>query len=160
MKFTADGKFISDFGHRGPRLSPEETAKQKEDNQQTSLLLRGQAFHRAGEREKAGRSLQAALDIYRQVGDEVGESNARFRLGEWYEAEGQLDRALEHFRAGQAIDNRHDDRQSAGWHAGNRHGSPNLYLSGSRQHRNGPQRAIRRPRLSGGLRAEIGRAHV
>jgi hypothetical protein len=43
MKFTADGKFISDFGHRGPRLSPEETAKQKEDNQQTSLLLRGVA---------------------------------------------------------------------------------------------------------------------
>jgi hypothetical protein len=43
MKFTADGKFISDFGHRGPKLSPEETAKQKEDNQQTSLLLRGVA---------------------------------------------------------------------------------------------------------------------
>jgi tetratricopeptide (TPR) repeat protein len=83
-------------------------------SQGTTLLLRGQAFHRAGEREKAGRSLQAALDIYRQVGDEVGESNARFRLGEWYEAEGQLDRALEHFRAGQAIDNRHDDRLGLG----------------------------------------------
>ena len=43
MKFTADGKFISDFGHRGPKLSPEETGKQQEDNQQTSLLLRGVA---------------------------------------------------------------------------------------------------------------------
>jgi hypothetical protein len=43
MKFTADGKFISDFGHRGPALSPEETTKQKEDNQQTALLLRGVA---------------------------------------------------------------------------------------------------------------------
>lgn len=43
MKFTADGKFISDFGHRGPKLSPEEARDQKEDNQQTSLLLRGVA---------------------------------------------------------------------------------------------------------------------
>jgi hypothetical protein len=43
MKFTADGKFISEFGHRGPRLPPEETAKQREDNQQTALLLRGVA---------------------------------------------------------------------------------------------------------------------
>ena len=83
-------------------------------SQGTTLLLRGQALHRTGEREKAGKSLRAALDIYRQVGDEVGESNARFRLGEWYESEGQLDRALEHFRAGQAIDNRHDDRLGLG----------------------------------------------
>jgi tetratricopeptide (TPR) repeat protein len=83
-------------------------------SQGRTLLLRGQAFLRAGEREKAGKSLQSALDIYRQVGDQVGESNARFRLGEWYETEGQLDRALEHFRAGQAIDNRHDDRLGLG----------------------------------------------
>lgn len=83
-------------------------------SQGQTLLLRGQAFHRAGEREKAGKSLRSALDIYRQVRDEVGESNARFRLGEWYESEGQLDRALEHFRAGQAIDNRHDDRLGLG----------------------------------------------
>jgi len=83
-------------------------------SQGRTLLLRGQAFLRAGEREKAGKSLQAALDVYRQVGDEVGESNARFRLGEWYESEGQLERALEHFRAGQAIDSRHDDRIGLG----------------------------------------------
>jgi tetratricopeptide (TPR) repeat protein len=83
-------------------------------SQGTTLLLRGQAFHRTGEREKAGKSLRAALDMYRKVGDEVGESNARFALGEWYESEGQLDRALEHFRAGQAIDNRHDDRLGLG----------------------------------------------
>jgi hypothetical protein len=40
MKFTADGKFISDFGHRGPS-GP--NAGQKQDNQQTDLLLRGVA---------------------------------------------------------------------------------------------------------------------
>jgi hypothetical protein len=40
MKFTADGKFISDFGHRGPAG---EGAGQKQDNQQTDLLLRGVA---------------------------------------------------------------------------------------------------------------------
>ncbi|HEV2451831.1 MAG TPA: tetratricopeptide repeat protein [Streptosporangiaceae bacterium] len=83
-------------------------------SQGRTLLLRGQALLRAGDREKAGKSLQSALDIYRHVGDEVGESNARFRLGEWYECEGQLDRALEHFRAGQAIDSRHDDRLGLG----------------------------------------------
>jgi hypothetical protein len=43
LKFTADGKFISDFGHRGPALSQEETNQQKQDNQQTTLLLRGVA---------------------------------------------------------------------------------------------------------------------
>jgi hypothetical protein len=40
LKFTADGKFISDFGHRGPSG---EGAGQKQDNQQTDLLLRGVA---------------------------------------------------------------------------------------------------------------------
>ncbi len=40
MKFTADGKFISEFGHRGPSVPNE---GQKQDNQQTSLLLRGVA---------------------------------------------------------------------------------------------------------------------
>lgn len=43
LKFTADGKFLADFGHRGPALSQEESAQQKQDNQQTSLLLRGVA---------------------------------------------------------------------------------------------------------------------
>ena len=41
LKFTADGKFISEFGHRGPKLAPGE--QQKQDNQQTNLLLRGVA---------------------------------------------------------------------------------------------------------------------
>ena len=40
LKFTEDGKFISDFGHRGPVVPIE---KQKQDNQQTDLLLRGVA---------------------------------------------------------------------------------------------------------------------
>ena len=40
MRFTADGKFISDFGHRGPAG---DGAGQKQDNQQTDLLLRGVA---------------------------------------------------------------------------------------------------------------------
>ena len=40
MKFTADGKFISEFGHRGPNVPNE---GQKQDNQQTGLLLRGVA---------------------------------------------------------------------------------------------------------------------
>jgi hypothetical protein len=41
LKFTADGKFISDFGHRGPAV--ERDNEQKQDNQQTALLLRGVA---------------------------------------------------------------------------------------------------------------------
>ena len=40
MKFTADGKFISEFGHRGPAVANQ---GQKQDNQQTNLLLRGVA---------------------------------------------------------------------------------------------------------------------
>jgi len=40
LKFTRDGKFISDFGHRGPAVANE---GQKQDNQQTNLLLRGVA---------------------------------------------------------------------------------------------------------------------
>jgi DNA-binding beta-propeller fold protein YncE len=40
MKFSRDGKFISDFGHRGPS-GP--NAGQKQNNQQTDLLLRGVA---------------------------------------------------------------------------------------------------------------------
>ena len=40
VKFTADGKFISEFGHRGPAV---ENRGQKENNQQTDLLLRGVA---------------------------------------------------------------------------------------------------------------------
>jgi DNA-binding beta-propeller fold protein YncE len=40
LKFTRDGKFISDFGHRGPAVA---TEGQKQDNQQTNLLLRGVA---------------------------------------------------------------------------------------------------------------------
>ena len=40
LKFTADGKFISDFGHRGPAVANQ---GQKQDNQQTDLLLRGVA---------------------------------------------------------------------------------------------------------------------
>ena len=41
LKFTADGKFISEFGHRGPAVGQEN--QQKQDNQQTNLLLRGVA---------------------------------------------------------------------------------------------------------------------
>lgn len=41
--FTNDGKFISEFGHRGPSLPPGQNSQQKQDNQQTSLLLRGVA---------------------------------------------------------------------------------------------------------------------
>ena len=44
LKFSSDGKFISEFGHRGPKLAQGQTAQQqKQDNQQTSLLLRGVA---------------------------------------------------------------------------------------------------------------------
>ena len=41
LKFTADGKFISEFGHRGPAVGNQ--GQQKQDNQQTDLLLRGVA---------------------------------------------------------------------------------------------------------------------
>jgi hypothetical protein len=40
LKFTSDGKFLSDFGHRGPAAP---AGGNKQDNQQTSLLLRGVA---------------------------------------------------------------------------------------------------------------------
>ena len=40
LKFTEDGKFISEFGHRGPAVAGN---TQKQDNQQTDLLLRGVA---------------------------------------------------------------------------------------------------------------------
>ena len=40
LKFTQDGKFISDWGHRGPKVKGDQ---QKQDNQQTDLLLRGVA---------------------------------------------------------------------------------------------------------------------
>jgi hypothetical protein len=44
LKFTHDGKFLADFGHRGPKM-PDSTpfSAQKLDNQQTDLLLRGVA---------------------------------------------------------------------------------------------------------------------
>jgi DNA-binding beta-propeller fold protein YncE len=41
LKFTNDGKFISDWGHRGPAVPPGQ--KQQQNNQQTDLLLRGVA---------------------------------------------------------------------------------------------------------------------
>lgn len=40
LKFTMDGKFVGDFGHRGPVVDP---AKMKQDNQETSVLMRGVA---------------------------------------------------------------------------------------------------------------------
>ena len=43
LKFTNDGKFISEFGHRGPTLPSGQNNQQTQDNQQTSLLLRGVA---------------------------------------------------------------------------------------------------------------------
>jgi hypothetical protein len=43
LKFTTDGKFISDFGHRGPTVPAAQMNEQKQDNQQTTLLLRGVA---------------------------------------------------------------------------------------------------------------------
>jgi len=39
LKFTGDGKFVKDFGHRGPKVARGQP--QKQDNQQTDLLLRG-----------------------------------------------------------------------------------------------------------------------
>ena len=41
LKFTSDGKFISDFGHRGPAVPRGERAKQ--NNQETNFLLQGVA---------------------------------------------------------------------------------------------------------------------
>ena len=42
LKFTPDGKLISDFGHRGPKFEGPAN-QQKQNNQQTDLLLRGVA---------------------------------------------------------------------------------------------------------------------
>jgi hypothetical protein len=38
LGFTPDGKFLSEFGHRGPVIP---TDQQKQDNQQTNVLVRG-----------------------------------------------------------------------------------------------------------------------
>jgi hypothetical protein len=43
LKFTANGKFILDFGHRGPTVPPVQMNEQKQDNQETTMLLRGVA---------------------------------------------------------------------------------------------------------------------
>src|SRR5260370_35203206 len=43
LKFTADGKFISEFGHRGPAAAGNDINQQQQDNQQTALLLPGVA---------------------------------------------------------------------------------------------------------------------
>jgi len=40
LKFTQDGKFISDWGHRGPKMK---FGEQKQNNQETDLLLGGVA---------------------------------------------------------------------------------------------------------------------
>jgi hypothetical protein len=40
LKFTKDGELVGDFGHRGPAVNARD---QKQDNQQTDLLLRGVA---------------------------------------------------------------------------------------------------------------------
>ena len=42
LKFTPDGKLLSDFGHRGPRFDGPAN-QQPQNNQQTDLLLRGVA---------------------------------------------------------------------------------------------------------------------
>jgi DNA-binding beta-propeller fold protein YncE len=41
LKFTADGQFVKDFGHRGAKVARGQP--QKQDNQETDLLLRGVA---------------------------------------------------------------------------------------------------------------------
>ena len=41
MEFTADGMLVRDFGHRGP-TPPPKAPRQKEDNQQTALLMGGE----------------------------------------------------------------------------------------------------------------------
>jgi hypothetical protein len=53
LKFSGDGQFVKDFGHRGPKVARGQT--QKQDNQQTDLLLRGVAS--ATLDEAAGRNL-------------------------------------------------------------------------------------------------------
>ena len=57
LKFSGDGKFVKDFGHRGPKVARGQA--QKQDNQQTDLLLRGVAAatrrYAARRRSGAGR---------------------------------------------------------------------------------------------------------
>ena len=63
-----------------------------------------------GSATRSQTALSAALKMYRQSGDEVGESTARYFLGEWLRSEGRLAEAIEQLRAGQVIDGRHNDR--------------------------------------------------
>lgn len=41
MKFTREGEFLWDFGHRGPRPPPGERVRVPEDNQETEVLANG-----------------------------------------------------------------------------------------------------------------------
>ncbi len=68
LKFTHDGKFVADFGHRGPKITRGQT--QKQDNQQTDLLLRGVA---------AATLDEAANEIY--IAD--GYLNKRVMVWDW-----------------------------------------------------------------------------
>jgi DNA-binding beta-propeller fold protein YncE len=68
LKFSGDGKFIKDFGHRGPKVARGQA--QKQDNQQTDLLLRGVA---------AATLDEAAGEIY--VAD--GYLNKRVMVYDW-----------------------------------------------------------------------------
>jgi DNA-binding beta-propeller fold protein YncE len=67
LKFTVDGKFISEFGHRGPAIPANQ---QKQNNQQTDLLLRGVA---------AATIDEAANEIY--IAD--GYLNKRVMVYDW-----------------------------------------------------------------------------
>jgi tetratricopeptide (TPR) repeat protein len=80
------------------------------DSQGRSHLLLGRTHLQLGERQKAARAFQDALDVYHEAENDVGKSEALRELGSWYAEEGRLNDAIRCFREALAIDNRLDDR--------------------------------------------------
>lgn len=74
-----------------------------------SRMLIGRVYAVTGERSRAKREFDAAKEIYDEAADEVGQSDAYHKLGEWFAEEGRLRDAIRLFRRGLAIDQRHDD---------------------------------------------------
>ena len=75
-----------------------------------SLILLGRAHARRGERKEAKKSYEAAMELYEDSEDEVGQSEARFHLGVWFMEEGRFKEALKQFRKGLRIDQQKSDR--------------------------------------------------
>ena len=63
----------------------------------------GITFYNLGELDRALEHCQTSRELYREMGDRIGEATSRNYLGGIYDRRGELDVALEHFQASLAI---------------------------------------------------------